>query len=102
MQGLNLPTEFKDFMDAFWWALPKEVRLQAFRDNGYQKLRPDQEWATVWKHLDKIDAAKTVGNLLQNEMGDRIGGYAGKLNSRAKRRLFEHSGLSFEGFSPWH
>lgn len=102
MQGFNLPTEFNDFMDAFWWALPKEVRLQAFRDNGYKRLRPDQQWSTVWKHLDKIDGAKTVGNLLQNEIGDRIGGYAGRLNSRAKRAAFDNFGHNFgAGFSTW-
>lgn len=102
LRHANLPTEFKDFMDAFWWALPKAVRVEEFRRNGYKRLRPDQEWAAVYRHLDKVDGLKAINNLLQNEIGDRIGGYAGRLNSRAKRAAFDNTGHNFAGgFSPW-
>lgn len=65
-------TEFFDFVEALYKALPKAVRRQ------YGRSRKGQI-AAVWREFDQIDWQKAVTNLATNELEDRLIGGSNRL-----------------------
>lgn len=80
--------EFGDFVEAFYSTLPDWTKV------GDRTVQDKLE--TLYRHWDKVDIAKAVGNLIVNEAEDRFIGEIGKLTARANRRKrFGGAGLEW-------
>lgn len=73
---INLVTETKDAVDAFWWALPAKFRKGT--------LLPDR-FRDLWQHWDEVDMGKALRNLIRNEITDQVVGRIGRAVSRTYR-----------------
>ena len=45
-------------------------------------------------HFNDIDMQKAINNLLQNQVGDTIGGIRGRANAAALRQIYESTGVN--------
>lgn len=80
--------EFGDFVEAFYSTLPDWTKV------GDRTVQDKLE--TLYRHWDKVDVAKAIGNLIANEAEDRFIGEIGKLTARANRRKrFGGAGLEW-------
>jgi hypothetical protein len=74
---ISIVTESLDVTNALYDALPDEFKPK-FRENQVGKLK------TLYRHLDKVDIAQAIQNLLINNAEDailgRLGKGAGQLN----------------------
>lgn len=83
--AVNVVTEGLDFLDALYFAIPKNLR-RGERD-------PQSKATAVYRHFLDIDLQTALKNLLVNEVGDRlIGGVSNKLK-RSYRSNWERYGL---------
>lgn len=103
-QLVNPATEFADFVDAIWSALPKEART---RKDSYmlktgegkrvavvtKDLTPQRKLADIYRHVDKIDWQAAVWNVFANEVKDRAWATIGKGLGLAARRAGKATGF---------
>lgn len=76
-RAISAVSEFGDFIDSLHKALPRK----------YRSKRRGRYWEgqAVYRHLDKVDWAKAIKNLIENEAEDRFFGSIGRLNAKANR-----------------
>lgn len=92
--AMNAVTETADFVDALYYAIP--VALRPHWPNGkVRKLGVSDKMAQIYLHFGQIDMQKAYNNLLDNQIGDAIGGIAGKLNAKALRAFHKNTGYTF-------
>lgn len=80
--------EFGDFVESFYSTLPDWTK------EGDRTVQDKLE--TLYRHWDKVDIGKSIGNLIMNEAEDRFIGELGKLTARANRlKRFGGAGLEW-------
>ena len=87
--AMNAVTETGDAIDALYKALPKWLRDELFRRNGYQPLSSNQRLRALYRHIEALDVAQAVKNLVLNEIEDQLIG-------RASRRVPEFNQLMYQ------
>lgn len=103
VRGINSATEYCDFVDALYDALPQEIRDRVEADRG--KL---PEWfhrspgmnvpchvkaQAVWENLNALDGHKALTNLALNQVIDFVFGRAGKAAGEVGRAIGAPVGL---------
>jgi hypothetical protein len=86
---VNPATEFCEFIDAMWGALPKEVKwrlkLDLWRADPHHRLKcSDKAW-NLWDHIDEVDLDKAIRNLTAQRQMDEIFGRLSKGRGAAAR-----------------
>jgi hypothetical protein len=84
-------TEIDDFVDAFWWALPKGDRTKVkqvpkskrYYGVKYETPKLPQKLKDLYDHWNDVDMNKAIDNLVQNEIGDRAAAKIGKASGHA-------------------
>lgn len=71
---MGLLTETTDFVDVFYYALPKEDRVRAFGGGEFRKANVFQKAMAVRAHLDDLDMHKVLQNFLITKAIDDAGG----------------------------
>lgn len=99
--GIGAVTESLEVIDAFWDALPKEVRsgheyrgdyvIKSKTDNSRKyipwsaknmhwvqtrKVTPQEKLEDLWKHYDRLDLEKALKNVVENDIEDKVLGRA--------------------------
>lgn len=77
----NAVTETNDFVEALYFAIPPRLRGPKRHTTLQEKM------AAIYLHYDQINVGYAFNNLLQNQIGDAIGGMQGRLQARANRKL---------------
>jgi len=91
--AMNAVTESADFVDSLFYAIP--VALRPHWPNGKaKKLGLTDKAYQVYKHFGDIDAQVAFKNLLTNQIGDTIGGIAGRMNAKALRGIYNKTGVN--------
>lgn len=80
---VNVITEGRDFVQALWKALPKKFRSKPKK--GRKTLTVQQMLRDIYDHLNDIDLADAVLNVIENEIQDRFYGKAGQKYRDAAR-----------------
>lgn len=91
--AINISTETRDFVDAFFYALPYKDRPK-WPDGSPKKLTVADKLKVIYEHYDSMKMDKLIQNLVANEIGDAIGGASGRLRKKAYRQAFEMGGQS--------
>lgn len=91
--AMNAVTESSDFVDSLFFAIPVSLRPQ-WPDGTPKRLGLTDKAYQVFKHFGDIDVEKALKNLLQNQIGDTIGGIAGRMNAKALRGIYNNSGVN--------
>ena len=66
-------TEFVDFVDAIWKALPDEIQYQVA-----EKAPPQAKMDLIYREFDKVDLNEALKNLVINHITDKVIGRANK------------------------
>lgn len=93
----NAVTETQDFVDALWYALPKECRSRPSGGVGYwkdpvghwhkRKVSLQRKMQDVYKCSGHLNMRQAVRNLVANQWGDAMGGALGRINALSNRLL---------------
>lgn len=102
-QIANVLGETQDWAEAFYEALPEDLRKQLERDGevdkvktrqrGYSRKPQDMMWA-VWNHWDKLDWSKVIQNIAWNQLEDAAYGRLGKVVGKANRARGAPAGIT--------
>lgn len=93
-------TEYVDFVEALYDALPYRFREQARREarEAGEKVGPHRKMQMVFLHFDDLDVSQAVFNILENAVEDLIvGGASGFTSRRLTRKGIVHGPF---GISP--
>ena len=85
-------TEFRDLVRAFHDALPER--------NQSKSKRVDNMLGALWNNWQNVDMGAALGNVVLNELGDRIAGRAIGAGSRQARRMGVTLGPAGYGYIP--
>lgn len=91
---LNAASEAVDLVDCIYDAIPRKYRPRY--GNTRFVLRhptPQQKVLAIYQHFDKIDIPKALGNVVSNEIEDRIFGKLGNLSKNVSHGLRVHGDL---------
>lgn len=75
--AVNQITEYSDMIDALYWALPEDIRSEAFHEAG-GFLSLNAKTRLVTQHWHEIDVPTAVSNLVKNQVIDIVYGAAGQ------------------------
>lgn len=81
--------EANDFFNALWWALSPASRKAARKAYGH-KPTPLERWAWVMSHPGDIDPEKAIDNLINNQVGDTVGGMIGEVTKQWHAANWSH------------
>lgn len=81
---INFTTEYTDWINALYGALPAELQTADPRSNVPESVQKSQ---LVVNNLDKVDILKALRNIAVNEAGDNIYGAAGQQSAKAAQIL---------------
>lgn len=81
---MNVITEGRDFVQALWKALPKKFRSKP--QKGRKTLTVQQMLRDIYDHLNDIDLADAVLNVIENEIQDRFYGGVGQRFKQAAQQ----------------
>jgi len=79
--ALNLLTEGKDVIDAFWDALPQRYQTRV----GGRVTTPTVKLQDLYRHWNEVNMDVALQNLVENQIEDAIFGAIGRLTGRAAR-----------------
>lgn len=79
-------TEFADFVDAVWQALPKKYRTKGRRLSAIDKMRD------LYNNYDKVDPSEAIKNIFTEGLKDMIYGARGRGQQGASRVLGDWTG----------
>lgn len=86
-------TEAGDFVEALWSAMPEKYREYSYHKGHRQNPSKWRMARNIYRQWDKINAARAVSNVMQQQMMDKvIGSFAGShgfQSSQLSRRLSE-------------
>ena len=75
-RGFGKATEFSDFVENMYEALPLDLRQQLWRENGRHKLGTAKQMEALYRHYRMIDLNKAAWNVLGDEVQDGLIGMA--------------------------
>lgn len=81
-KSFGAPTEFNDHVSAVYEALPKSVKVAAYRKNGRQPTA-QEKLRLVYANMHRLDVGKAVSNLVENHFEDKFYGKLGKMLGQA-------------------
>jgi len=91
IQSFNALTEFRDFVNAIYYALPNWLQTA---NNDIDRFR------IAMANLSQADAAAVFRNLLINEIGDRLAAAGGKADKAFYKRVFDRTGVDLGTMGP--
>lgn len=80
-------TEYGDFIEAIYEALPKWLRKSLEKQNGGKPLNMYQQTVAVMNNLDKVDISDAIQGVLYNQVEDYVIGKGFKSVQDAANRL---------------
>lgn len=98
--ALNPITEFFDFIDVLFWALPQKIRARAWYLNGRRQLNPYQKAELLYKHWHEVDVQKAVQNYIYAQAQDYFYGRLGQLVGKSTQVIAPHRPIGI-GAGPW-
>lgn len=99
--GLRLaqtPTEFLDFFDALYDALPDALRRDIWKAEGGREPLAIEKVAHVLRNLDKLNLPQAIKNVMAEQLLDRVYALRGKVDKATMRQVWEQTGIDLRGY----
>jgi len=80
-------TETADFIGSLWEALPWKYRTYGYSGKPQDKIRD------IYNNLGKVDVAKAIKNVANNQIEDYIYGIGGNASRKLNQEMFSHQGM---------
>ena len=87
LRAIGVVTEFNDWLNALYDALPDHIRQQ------YHPKSPYDRFQILYRHINEVDARQAFENIILMEIEDRFYGKIGSISADASAASDIHHGL---------